>query len=80
MSRKRHMYSLAGVLRDFPVIFRALLGSTPATAAQPKFFDLPEIMHLQSNPVLTKTGPDPCPPLQGECRPVRSRQRAPYLT
>jgi hypothetical protein len=55
------------------MIFRAFLGSTPATAAPPKLITARNSSHYDYR----ATGPDSCPPLQGECRrfdPVSAHQ------
>ncbi|MDB6158094.1 MAG: hypothetical protein JWO04_1800 [Gammaproteobacteria bacterium] len=75
ISRKRQMHRSAGVLRNPSMIFRTFLGSTDATAAPPKL-----INRLKSgNYDCPATGPDFCPPLQGECRrfdPVSAHQKS----
>jgi len=67
------MGTFAGVMRDPPMIFRALLGSTDATAVPPKL-----INSLKSgNYDCLAIGADSSPPLQGECRrfdPVSAHQ------
>jgi hypothetical protein len=59
------------------VFFRAFLGSTPATAAPPKFKTILKSASYDRQILPTKTVPDSCPPLQGECRrfdPVSAHQ------
>jgi hypothetical protein len=60
--------SSAGPYGAFP----CFLGIDACNGRPTQVFNMPEIRHLHSRNLPAEIGPDPCPPLQGECRPFGS--------